>query len=81
MRSAVKFSLRLPSQITPLRPVSPLPLSRREFRLEMKRGDRAQVQTEMVEFIVLPFSFSSKLKIWLFHVVVVKGQQRNVQKT
>ena len=35
----------------------------------------------MVEFIALPFSFSSKLKIWSFHVVVVQEQQRNVQKS
>ena len=48
--------------------------------MELKRGDRARVQTEMVEFIASPFSFSSKLKIWSFHVVVVQGQQRNVQK-
>ena len=33
-------------------------LKRREFRLELKRGDRAQVQTEMVEFITLQFPFS-----------------------
>ena len=37
----------------------------------MKRGDRALIQTEMVEFIDLPFSFSNKLKMWSFHVVVV----------
>ena len=43
-----------------------------------KRRDRAQVQTEMVEFITLPFPFSSKLTIWSFHVVVVQGQQRNL---
>ena len=29
-------------------------LNRREFVLELKRGGRAQVQTEMGEFIVLP---------------------------
>ena len=46
----------------------------------MKRGDRAQVQTEMVEFMGLPFSSSKKLKIWSFHVVVVQERQRNVQK-
>ena len=39
------------------------------------------MQTEMAEFIALPFPFSSKLKIWSFHVVVVQGQQRNVQKS
>ena len=51
------------------------------FWLEQKRGERAQVLTEMVdghdaeavckEFIALPFPFPSKLKIWAFHVVVV----------
>ena len=35
-------------------------LTRREFRLELKRGGRARVQTEMVEFIVLPFPSSKK---------------------
>ena len=29
---------------------------------------------KIVEFIALPFPFSSKLKIWSFHVVVVQGQ-------
>ena len=46
--------------------------------MELKRGDRARVQTEMVEFIALSFPFSSKLKIRSFDVVVVQGQQRNV---
>ena len=41
--------------------------------------DRARIQTEMVEFIALPFPFLSKLKILPFHVVVVQGQQRNVK--
>ena len=49
--------------------------------MELKRRDRAQVLKEMVEFITLPFPFSSKLKIWSFHVVVVQGLQRNVQKS
>ena len=35
----------------------------------------------MVEFITLPLPFSSKLKIWSFHVVVMQGQQRNEQKS
>ena len=56
-------------------------LKRREFLLELKRGERAQFRTEMVEFIAQPFPFSSKLKLWSFHVVVVQGQQRNVQKS
>ena len=33
----------------------------------------ARVQTKMVEFITLPFLFSRKLKILLFHVVVGQG--------
>ena len=49
--------------------------------MELKRGERARIQTEMVEFIALSFPFSSKLKIWSFHVVVVQGQERNVQKS
>ena len=35
-------------------------LKRREFMLELKRWGRAQVQTEMVEFIALPFPSSKK---------------------
>ena len=35
----------------------------------------------MVEFIALPFPFSSKLKIYSFPVVVVQGRQRNFQKS
>ena len=35
----------------------------------------------MVEFIALPLPSSKKLKIWLFHVVVVQGRQRSVQKS
>ena len=56
-------------------------LKRREFWLELKKGDRARVLTGMVEFIGLPPPFSSKLKMWSFQVVVVQGQQRNVQKS
>ena len=47
--------------------------------MELKSGGRARVQTEMVEFIALSFPYSSKLKVWSFHVVVVQVQQRNVQ--
>ena len=49
--------------------------------LELKRRGRAQVQTEVLEFIALSYSSSKKLKIWSFHVVVVQGRQRNVQKS
>ena len=49
--------------------------------LELQREGNAQVQTEMVEFIALPFASSKKLKIWSFHVVVVQGRRRNVEKS
>ena len=49
--------------------------------LELKRGGPARVQTKMLEFIALLFEFSGKLKILSFHVVVVQGRQRNVQKS
>lgn len=52
-----------------------------EVRLELKREYRIWVQREMVEFVVLPFPFSSQLKIWSFHIRVVQWWQRNVQKS
>ena len=56
-------------------------LKRRKVRFELKTGDRIRVQREEVKFIALPFPFSSQLKIWSFHIVVVKGQQRMYKKT
>ena len=56
-------------------------VKRREFMLELKREGHARVQSETVEFIALPFPSSKKLKIWSFHVVVVQGRLRNVQKS
>ena len=57
-------------------------LNRREFVLELKRGGCAQVQTEMGEFIVLPFPSSKqeKLKMWSFHVAVVQGGKEIYKK-
>ena len=50
--------------------------------LELKRDDDARVQTEIVEFIPMPFPSSRKKgKLWSFHVVVVQGRQRIVQKS
>ena len=50
--------------------------------LALKREGNAQVQTEMVEIIALPYpSSNKKLKIWSFHVVVVQGRRRNVEKS
>ena len=70
------FQFFLPSyQVTQL-------LKSREISLELKRGDPyTLVQGEKVRFIVLPFPFSSQLKIGSFHVVVVQGRQRNVKKS
>ena len=76
-RLLVVFTRQLEILVTTLT----LLLKRSEFWLELKRGDRARIQTKTAEFIALPFPLSSKLKIWSFHVVVVKGQQRNVQKS
>ena len=56
-------------------------LKRRGFWQELKRGERAQVRTEMEEFIALPFPFPSELTIWSFHVVLAQWRQRNVQKS
>ena len=52
-----------------------------EVWLQLERGDCVRVQGEMVKFIALPFQFLNQLKIWSFHVVVVKGRQRNVQRS
>ena len=41
-------------------------LKRREFMLELKRGERARVQTEMVKFIALSIPFSGTLKFGHF---------------
>ena len=35
----------------------------------------------MIQFIALLFPSSKKLTIWSFHVIVVQGGQRNVQKS
>ena len=79
MKTSLKNRLRILSLFSRLFQGAQL-LKRREFGLELKRGDRARILTEMVEFIGLPFPFPSKLKIWSFHVVVMQGLQRNVQK-
>ena len=41
-------------------------LKRGEFGLELKRRDRGLVQTQVVEFITLPFPFPNKLKFGHF---------------
>ena len=43
-------------------------LKKRDFMLEVKWSKPVRVRARMVEFIPLPF-FSSKLRIWTFHVV------------
>ena len=42
--------------------------------MEPQRGDSVP-KFRQVEFIALPFLFSSKLKIWSFQMVVLQGQQ------
>ena len=81
MKTSLKDRLRASFQTFSRLSQFALLLKRREFWLELKRGGRARVQTEMVEFIALSFPYSSKLKVWSFHIVVVQGQQRNVQKS
>ena len=50
--------------------------------MELKRGGSVP-KFRQVEFIALPFLFSSKLKIWSFKMVVVQGWQsfRVIQKS
>ena len=79
MKTSVKNSLRILLIFSRLSQFALL-LEIMEFWLELKRGAVARVPTEMLEIIALPFRFSSKLNMWSFHVVVVKEQQRNVQK-
>ena len=55
-------------------------LKGREFGVKLKRRDCGRVLKEMVEFIALPLPFPSRLKIRSFHVLVMQGRQRNVQK-
>ena len=82
MKTSLKNRLRILSLFfSPLSQVPSYLKKKREFTLEMKRGDRLRIQTEMIEFIGLPVPYSDKLKIWSFHVVVVQGQQRNAQKS
>ena len=49
--------------------------------LKIKTGGRTLVQTEMVDFIALPFSCSKKLKFGHFTSKwFMDGRQRNAQK-
>ena len=80
MKTSLKNRLRILSLFFAI--ISRVPVTkRREFGLDLKRRNRARVLTEMVEFIALLFPFPSKLKIWSFHVVVMQGPQRNVQRS
>ena len=56
-------------------------LFKREIWFEMRKGDRTYVQTEKVNFINLRFPSSNELKIHPFCIVVVQGEQRNLQKS
>ena len=55
-------------------------LKRREFMLKLKRGSPHPCLDRDGRIYCLAVPSSKKLKFWSFHVVVVQGQQRNVQK-
>ena len=79
MKTSLKNGLGVLWEFSPLYQVTQL-LESEEVRLELRRGDRVRVQREIVKFIPLPFPFSSQLKIWSFHVVVVLERQIKVLK-
>ena len=45
-----------------------------------ERGLRASSDRDPVKFMILPFPFSSKLKIWSFHVVVGRDGKEMYRK-
>ena len=55
-------------------------LESRKVGLELKRGNRFWVVREILKFIALLFLFSSQLKIWSFHIVVLQRRLWNLQK-
>ena len=74
---------KTPHPFKPFRdyPKSPSYLKEGNLSWSWREGTAlARIQTEMVEFITLPFLFSRKLQILLFHVVVEQGRQRKEQK-
>ena len=52
--------------------------SAREAGLELIEGTASEFKSgrERVKLIALPFSFSSQLQIWSFHVLVVQGPKK-----
>ena len=54
--TSLKNIFRILSTISRLSQVALL-LKKGEFSLKLKRGDRARVQTEMVEFIAMQFPY------------------------
>ena len=81
MKTSLKNRVRILLDVFAIISICPVTYKRREFGLELKRGGRARVQTEMGEFIASPFPYSSKPKMWSFHVVVVQGQQMHMQSS
>ena len=80
MKTSLKNRLRILLDVFTIIPIRPV-TQKKGILVGTEEKGRARVQTEMVEFIALSFPYSSKLKVWSFHVVVVQGQQRNVQKS
>ena len=66
--------------ISQLSKVAQLP-NRRKFVLEMKRGGPrpGSDRDGRIYRLAVPV-LTKKLKIWSFHVVVVRGRQRKIQK-
>ena len=77
--NVVKNSIRIILSFFAIIPIRPVTRGR-GFWQELKRGERAQVRREMVEFIALPFPFPSKLKIWSFHAVLVQPKAKKCTK-
>ena len=67
MKTSLKNRIRILSNVFAIIPSHPI-ISKKRIRLELKRGDRVRLQTEIGKIIALSFSFSRKLKIGLFHV-------------
>ena len=80
MKTSLKNTLRILSLFVCDYPKGPTYLKEGILGGSWREETAPGVQTGMVEFIALPFPFPSKLKIWSFHVVVVQGRPRNVQK-
>ena len=79
MKTPLKIDSESLETFSPLYEATQL-LESRKVKLELKRGNRSWVLREILKFIALLFPFSSQLKIWSFHVVVLQRRLWNLQK-